>query len=81
MRFAGSKRRRDRALDVRGVGHPRPRHPEPTGDVDSKTGDQIMACIQDARKQSGATLVVVTHNPDVARGADRTLHMKDGALQ
>ena len=54
---------------------------EPTGDVDSKTGDQIMACIQDARKQSGATLVVVTHNPDVARGADRTLHMKDGVLQ
>jgi putative ABC transport system ATP-binding protein len=54
---------------------------EPTGDVDSKTGDQIMACIHEARRQSGATLVVVTHNPDVARGADRTLHMKDGVLQ
>jgi ABC-type lipoprotein export system ATPase subunit len=54
---------------------------EPTGDVDSKTGDQIMACIQEARKQSGATLVVVTHNPDVAKGADRMLHMKDGVLQ
>jgi len=54
---------------------------EPTGDVDSKTGEQIMACIQTARKQSGATLVVVTHNPDIAEGADRTLHMKDGLLQ
>ncbi len=54
---------------------------EPTGDVDSKTGEQIMACIQDARKHSGATLVVVTHNPDLAKGADRTLHMKDGVLQ
>ncbi|HVE40429.1 MAG TPA: ABC transporter ATP-binding protein [Planctomycetota bacterium] len=54
---------------------------EPTGDVDSKTGDQIMACIQEARKQSGATLVVVTHNPDVAKGADRMLHMRDGVLQ
>jgi ABC-type lipoprotein export system ATPase subunit len=54
---------------------------EPTGDVDSKTGDQIMACIQEARRQSGATLVVVTHNPDLARGAERTLHMKDGLLQ
>src|SRR5579862_3398612 len=53
---------------------------EPTGDVDSKTGDQIMACIQNARKQSGATLVVVTHNPEIARGSDRTLHMKDGLL-
>jgi ABC-type lipoprotein export system ATPase subunit len=54
---------------------------EPTGDVDSKTGEQIMACIHEARKQSGATLVIVTHNPDVAKGADRTLHMKDGVLQ
>jgi putative ABC transport system ATP-binding protein len=54
---------------------------EPTGDVDSKTGEQIMACIHEARRQSGATLVVVTHNPDVAKGADRTLHMKDGILQ
>jgi ABC-type lipoprotein export system ATPase subunit len=54
---------------------------EPTGDVDSKTGDQIMACIHQARRQSGATLVVVTHNPEVAKGADRTLHMKDGVLQ
>jgi putative ABC transport system ATP-binding protein len=54
---------------------------EPTGDVDSRTGEQIMSCIHEARRQSGATLVVVTHNPDVARGADRTLHMKDGLLQ
>jgi ABC-type lipoprotein export system ATPase subunit len=54
---------------------------EPTGDVDSKTGDQIMECIQAARKQSGATLIVVTHNPDLSKGADCTLHMKDGLLQ
>jgi len=54
---------------------------EPTGDVDSKTGEQIMACIHEARRQAGATLVVVTHNPELARGADRTLHMKDGVLQ
>jgi len=54
---------------------------EPTGDVDSKTGEQIMECILGARKQSGATLVVVTHNPEVARAADRTAVMKDGRLQ
>jgi ABC-type lipoprotein export system ATPase subunit len=54
---------------------------EPTGDVDSKTGEQIMACIHQARKQAGATLVVVTHNPEVAKGADRVLHMRDGVLQ
>jgi ABC-type lipoprotein export system ATPase subunit len=51
---------------------------EPTGDVDSKTGEEIMGCIHAARRQTGATLIVVTHNPEVARGADRTVHMKDG---
>jgi putative ABC transport system ATP-binding protein len=54
---------------------------EPTGDVDSRTGEQIMECIHAARRQTGATLVVVTHNPDLARGADRALHMKDGRFQ
>ncbi len=54
---------------------------EPTGDVDSKTGEKIMECIHAARREAGATLVVVTHNPEVSRGADRTLHMKDGMLQ
>ena len=54
---------------------------EPTGDVDSKTGDQIMECIQESRRRVGATLVVVTHNPDLAKGADRALHMKDGRFQ
>jgi ABC-type lipoprotein export system ATPase subunit len=54
---------------------------EPTGDVDSQTGARIMECILEARRQSGATLIVVTHNPEVAGGADRTLHMKDGRFQ
>ena len=54
---------------------------EPTGDVDSKTGEQIMECIHAARRQTGATLIVVTHNPEVARGADFSLHMKDGRFQ
>jgi putative ABC transport system ATP-binding protein len=54
---------------------------EPTGDVDSRTGEQILECLQGARRRAGATLVVVTHNPEVARGADRTWFMKDGRLQ
>lgn len=54
---------------------------EPTGDVDSRTGEQILECLQEARRRTGATLVVVTHNPEVARGADRTWLMKDGRLQ
>lgn len=54
---------------------------EPTGDVDSKTGDQIMECILSSRRQTGATLVVVTHNPKLAGGADRLMEMCDGNLR
>ncbi len=53
---------------------------EPTGDVDSVTGDQIMECIMTAKKAAGATLVVVTHNPELATGADRVMEMRDGNL-
>ncbi len=53
---------------------------EPTGDVDLKTGEQILACILEARRRAGATLVVVTHNPEILRGADRTMTLADGRL-
>jgi putative ABC transport system ATP-binding protein len=51
---------------------------EPTGDVDLATGEQIMACILEARARSAATLIVVTHNPDILRRADRSITLKDG---
>ena len=54
---------------------------EPTGDVDLKTGEQILECLLGARRQSGATLVVVTHNPEVVRTADRVLTMRNGRLE
>jgi putative ABC transport system ATP-binding protein len=54
---------------------------EPTGDVDSSTGRQVMACLLESRRQTGATLVVVTHNPELAESADRLFHMKDGRLR
>jgi putative ABC transport system ATP-binding protein len=53
---------------------------EPTGDVDLKTGEQILACLLEAKRQTGATLVVVTHNPDILRGADRTVTLADGRI-
>jgi putative ABC transport system ATP-binding protein len=53
---------------------------EPTGDVDSKTGDEIMAAILEARSRTGATLVVVTHDPSRARGSDAVYEMRDGLL-
>jgi putative ABC transport system ATP-binding protein len=53
---------------------------EPTGDVDSKTGDEILRALMDAREKSGATLVVVTHNPKIGTDADRVHEMADGRL-
>lgn len=53
---------------------------EPTGDVDSATGRQIMECILEARRRTGATLLVVTHNPEVAERAERRVQMKDGSF-
>ena len=53
---------------------------EPTGALDTATGDEIGELLLDLNA-SGQTLVVVTHNPDLAaRYAGRTLHIMDGRL-
>ena len=52
---------------------------EPTGNLDSKSGTEVMKILQDLRKQ-GKTVVVITHDPQVAKYCDRTLHMQDGKL-
>ncbi len=53
---------------------------EPTGELDSKNAEGILALLETARRERGATLLLVTHNADVARRAGRHLVMKDGAL-
>lgn len=52
---------------------------EPTGNLDSKTGDQIMEMLIALNKQ-GKTVIMVTHEPDVAAFANSRLHMKDGIV-
>jgi putative ABC transport system ATP-binding protein len=52
---------------------------EPTGNLDSKTGDEIMQ-ILDRLNRQGRTIIMVTHEPDVARRAKRQIHMKDGVV-
>lgn len=52
---------------------------EPTGNLDTKTGDEIMALLTDLNKK-GATIVVVTHNPEVTAYADRVVTVRDGLL-
>jgi putative ABC transport system permease protein len=53
---------------------------EPTGNLDSVTGDEVMALLHDLNKKQGITLVVVTHDPDVAAYADRIVRLRDGQI-
>jgi lipoprotein-releasing system ATP-binding protein len=53
---------------------------EPTGNLDSKTGAQILDLVQELNKRDGQTLAMVTHAPDAAPWASRTLHLRDGEL-
>ena len=53
---------------------------EPTGDLDRKSADEIMAIIRTLVKQHGKTVLMVTHDPVVAKQADTTLHLEKGVL-
>jgi len=54
---------------------------EPTGNLDTKTGDEIIEMIVSLNKESGQTFVIVTHNPDVTKIANRVIHLRDGKLE
>lgn len=53
---------------------------EPTGNLDTKTGDEVMALLKLSAKKYGQTLVVITHNEDIAQMADRTIVLEDGKV-
>ena len=53
---------------------------EPTGNLDSATGTEIMELLHGVASESNKTIVMVTHDARVAGYADRTLHLRDGAL-
>ncbi len=54
---------------------------EPTGNLDSRTGGEIMALLRRLVREEGLTLLLVTHDMSVARYADRIVHLRDGAVQ
>ena len=53
---------------------------EPTGDLDRQSADEIMALIEELVKEYGKTVLMVTHDPVVARRAGTTLHLDKGLL-
>jgi ABC-type lipoprotein export system ATPase subunit len=53
---------------------------EPTGNLDSKNGEEIMKLLSELNKDLGVTIVIVTHEKYIAHKAKRQLYIKDGAL-
>ena len=53
---------------------------EPTGNLDSRTSLEVMAILQELNDE-GATLIIVTHEPDIAKYASRSLHCRDGRIR
>ncbi len=53
---------------------------EPTGNLDTKNSDAVLAMLRHSNKAFGQTVLMITHNPEAAAFADRILHMRDGAM-
>ena len=54
---------------------------EPTGSLDSKTGDLVLGLLKDLHQKENVTLIMVTHEPYVANLADRTITVLDGEIK
>jgi len=54
---------------------------EPTGNLDGATGEKVLELIESLRRESGTTLVLVTHDPAVAARADRLVKLRDGRVE
>ena len=54
---------------------------EPTGNLDSTSGDEIKKLLLDLNHNDGTTLVIVTHDPEVAHIAQRVIHLRDGQIE
>ena len=51
---------------------------EPTGNLDSKTSLEVMLLLQSSSKRFGQTMVIITHNEEIAQMADRMIRIEDG---
>ncbi|MFC4534559.1 ABC transporter ATP-binding protein [Sphaerisporangium dianthi] len=53
---------------------------EPTGNLDSTTGEEIMDLLAALRRRYGMTMIIATHNPEVAASCDRLIRLQDGRI-
>ncbi len=54
---------------------------EPTGNLDTKSGDEILRILLDLNANRGTTLIFVTHDPEVAAQTQRIIHLRDGLIE
>jgi putative ABC transport system ATP-binding protein len=53
---------------------------EPTGNLDSKTSELVLNTFKELNKKQGRTIILITHELDVAQHADRIIHIRDGVI-
>jgi putative ABC transport system ATP-binding protein len=54
---------------------------EPTGNLDTKSGDEIMALLLELNKARHTTLIIVTHDPEIAEMTERVVYIRDGCVE
>lgn len=54
---------------------------EPTGNLDSKVGKEIMTLLLNLNKERGTTLIIITHDPTIGAQAQRIIHIRDGVVE
>jgi putative ABC transport system ATP-binding protein len=54
---------------------------EPTGNLDTQSGDEIMELLLRLNQESGTTLIIVTHDPEIAEHTQRVIHIRDGCVE
>ena len=54
---------------------------EPTGNLDSKVGKEIMTLLLNLNKERGTTLIIITHDPTIGEQAQRVIHIRDGVVE
>ncbi|KAA3647370.1 MAG: ABC transporter ATP-binding protein [Chloroflexi bacterium] len=54
---------------------------EPTGNLDTKSGDEVMELLLELNKERGTTLIIITHDSEISEQARRVVHIRDGLLE